>query len=610
MDTPFADPAAPSPARELRSFSGPPTEFWSRLVRSAGEATGAATAMLWARTTPSSSWAKAAAWAAPDSTVGAGIPDGGTLAEACVEEGGRLHRRLPDGAGVSVLGTRLDLPGQPGDAVLLAARPALPDAEADPALARLEAVAAAASVYHLQRLLTRARADVEQFGQVLDLLVLLNRQATFMAAAMTLCNELASRFRADRASLGWRKGAYVRVRAISHLEKFEPKMAVVQHLEAAMEESLEQDIEVSWPADPEAPYLSRDHGRFAEAEASGHVASVPLRQDGRPVGILTLERKAEGFSEAELRGLRAAADQVAPRLADLELREGWFGRRWGRALLRGAGKLVGTEHTGAKLASAAGAALAAFLIFGSWPHRVEAPFTLRSERAVVIPAPFDGYLGEVAADAGDTVGEGEALAALDIRGLLIEEASAAADLERHLREAEKAQAERALAEMRMAQALAAQAQARLDLVRDRLDRAHLRAPFAGAVVEGDHRERLGAPVRQGEPLFRIAGLEELSVEAFVPERDVDFVIAGAEVRLVFASRPGRPYPAQVARIDPMARTREGGQVFVARCVVAGEPEAWWRPGMTGVARIEAGRRAPIWLLTRRTVDFVRLRWGW
>jgi len=44
-----------------------------------------------------------------------------------------------------------------------------------------------------------------------------------MAAAMTFCNEIASRYRCDRVSLGWIKGAYVRVQAVSHMERFRKK---------------------------------------------------------------------------------------------------------------------------------------------------------------------------------------------------------------------------------------------------------------------------------------------------------------------------------------------------------------------------------------------------
>jgi hypothetical protein len=40
------------------------------------------------------------------------------------------------------------------------------------------------------------------------------------------------------------------------------------------------------------------------------------------------------------------------------------------------------------------------------------------------------------------------------------------------------------------------------------------------------------------------------------------------------------------------------------------PEPWWRPGMTGLARIDAGRQNILWLMTRRAVDALRLKLWW
>ena len=38
-------------------------------------------------------------------------------------------------------------------------------------------------------------------------------------------------------------------------------------------------------------------------------------------------------------------------------------------------------------------------------------------------------------------------------------------------------------------------------------------------------------------------------------------------------------------------------------------EPWWRPGMSGSARIDAGERQVAWILTHRIVDTIRL-WLW
>ncbi len=67
--------------------------------------------------------------------------------------------------------------------------------------------------------------------------------------------------------------------------------------------------------------------------------------------------------------------------------------------------------------------------------------------------------------------------------------------------------------MRIADALALQAQARLDLVQYRLENATVKAAFDGIVVEGDLRERIAAPVKQGDALFKVARLDTLYAEA-------------------------------------------------------------------------------------------------
>jgi biotin carboxyl carrier protein len=445
---------------------------------------------------------------------------------------------------------------------------------------------------------------------VLDLLALVNGQEKFTAACMVLVNELATRLRADRASIGWQSKGYIRARTISHMERFEKNMDGVQSLETAMEEAWEQDAEIVYPAGEDDAVISRDLARHCETQTAGHAVAVPLRQEGKAVAVLLLERKSSPFDENEIRWLRLCADQISPRLCALEAKDVWFAERWGRSIRRFAAKLLGYEHTGAKLLAIFGTLLLLFLLFGRWPHRINGSFELQSAESLILPAPFEGFLESIAVDKGDRVSAGDVLLRLDSRDLLIEKAAALGDLNRNLREAEKARAEGALGDMRMAEAMAEQARARLARAEDRIIRSVIQAPFDGAVVEGDLRERVGAPVRQGEVLFRIARWDALKVQATVEERDIDHVREGAVVKLIFASRPDQPTEARVLRVDPMSVTRDGSNLFVVHCEVVGTVEPWWRPGMSGTARVDAGKRTPIWLLTRRTLDYLRLRWGW
>jgi multidrug resistance efflux pump len=124
------------------------------------------------------------------------------------------------------------------------------------------------------------------------------------------------------------------------------------------------------------------------------------------------------------------------------------------------------------------------------------------------------------------------------------------------------------------------------------------------------KKRLGAPVRQGDILFKVARLDRLYVECKVNERDIHEVALGARVEIAFASQPEKTFRAKVSLIEPVATTVDKENVFVVRCTVEGGRETWWRPGMAGVTKIEAGRRTFFWILFHRTIDYLRLLLWW
>ena len=164
--------------------------------------------------------------------------------------------------------------------------------------------------------------------------------------------------------------------------------------------------------------------------------------------------------------------------------------------------------------------------------------------------------------------------------------------------------------MRIARALADQAKAQLDLVRYHLSHAKLRAPLTGIVVEGDLKELLGAPVKKGDVLFKVARIEKMYAELEIDERDVHEVATQASGEIAFVSRPNLKFPIRVERLDPIALTREEGNVFLVRGVLSEEVARWWRPGMSGVAKINVDKRNVLWILTHRTMDFLRIFLWW
>lgn len=611
-----ASPAADALDR-LASYAGPPSEFWPALFDYLATVAGADAGLV-AMRGADGAWAQVYAWpaAGPQSEAGPREALRRAAAESAdaVEADDVLARDLRvEGfrGGGTLLGVRIPAaPGAPRSALFLRATARLSPAEAAPMLRFLRAAAAVTVTYQERLRSAQAAADAARFGAVLDLLAALRSEKKFFAAAMRLCNEIAGRYGCDRVSLGWTQGQYVRLKAVSHAEHFEKRMTAVRQVETAMEEALDQDEEILWPAaaSDNAP-IAREHEALAREQGARYLASLPLRRGDLAEGVLTCER-AQPFHEWELAHLRLIADRTGALLSDLHNRDRWFGARWADAAKRWAGRALEPRHTGAKLLAVAGAVALALFFFLPVPFRVQTPFVVRAKSAVYLPAPFDGFIAAVLAEPGERVAAGRTLLRLDTRELLLEEAAALADQERYLRESEKARAEGALAALRIAAAQAEQARARLELTRHRIAQAELTSPFDGVLIEGDLRERVGAPVRQGDSLMRVARLDALDVEIEVDQRDVHEVRVGAPARLAFAGRPGLRVPAVVDLIEPLAQTRERRNVFAARCRLLDPPAEWMRPGMTGLGKVDAGRRSPAWIITRRTADFLRLHVWW
>ncbi|MEM7366509.1 MAG: HlyD family efflux transporter periplasmic adaptor subunit, partial [Pseudomonadota bacterium] len=465
-------------------------------------------------------------------------------------------------------------------------------------------------LYQHTGLLQQARGDFVQFAETIDLMTLMNECDRFMSAAMTFCNELATRHECDRVTLGWLDGSYIRVQAISHMEKFEKKMEAIALLEAAMEESFDQDEEIIAPPQEETGSVTRDHEQYLREQGVGHIVSLPIRVDDAGCGVVSLERENAPFTEVEVRGLRLMVDQASRQLWQLKRHDRWFGARFATWTREKMAWFLGMDHTFAKALGIVVSAILLFVMFGTLNYRVEAPFILKTDAVAYVPSPIDGYVSEVGVGVGDLVEADAVLVQLDTRELRLEESMAMADIARYTREAEKARAQGALADMRIAEALVAQSEAQLSKVQHHIGSATMTAPFSGIVVEGDLKEMLGAPVRKGDVLFKLADIGELYVELDLPERDIHEVAEERTGQIAFVSRPDQTFDIRVVELDPAAVTKEQGNVFLLRAEITDEVAAWWRPGMSGVAKVDVGPRNVFWILTHRTVDFFRMLLWW
>lgn len=438
--------------------------------------------------------------------------------------------------------------------------------------------------------------------------LMLNEESSFFSAAMVLCNELRARTASSAVSVGIYRNHHCKLIAISNTKKFnrrEPRLAA---LAFAMEECAEQDEEIQAPRPDEESFIAHEHMKYLRESKEEFVVSVPIRINGLVFAVISLERTGEPYVAADLTSLRMIADLAARRLYDLlQARHFGFAKRMVQ-IGKGAAWVVGVRHTWWKIGFLALVGLLLFLVFFPWFYRVEATFELKAAQSTELTAMVDGFIESVSAEPGQVVAAGDVLLKMDTTDLVMMENEALAKIGRLEADGARARAEGDLMGSRLLLAEVREEEARLERVRYQLELTSVRAPWDGYVIEGDLKERLGSPVSRGDTLMRVSELRDLEVRLEIPERSIhelDFAVKGGE--LAFASRPDIKYRFTINRIEPLGVVRPEGTVFMAKATIDEASADWWRPGMSGIAKVDVGERPLIWVLSHRLIDFIRLK---
>jgi hypothetical protein len=385
-------------------------------------------------------------------------------------------------------------------------------------------------------------------------------------------------------------------------------MRLLQDLEAAMEECLDQDVEVAYPAGDALTPVSRAAGKFSNTHGPVALVSLPLRHHGEACGVLTLERPAERpFSVQEIELARLTVDLCSPRLAEMNARDRWIGVRMAGALKEGLENILKPRNTLAKLAVIIVFLSAVFLAFAKGSYRVDAPVVFETTIRQAVVAPFDSYIKSVLVEPGDQVLAGETLLGeLETSELRLELAGLKAERVGYQKQAVAAMGDRKTADAQIAMARQDKAEAQISLMEARIGQGTLIAPMTGQIVSQDVKRRIGAPVETGTVLFEIAPLSSLQATLYVPDDAISDISEGQEGTLVAVGRPSRKIPFVVTRIHPMAEVVNQRNVFRVQAQLQAQHE-WMRPGMEGMAKISVGKKTYLWIGTRRVVNWLRMK---
>ena len=523
-------------------------------------------------------------------------------------------------------------------------------------IALAELLAGYAHLGSARQQLARTRSSAAALDLATRLIGSINSAKGFRGAAIQMVNDLCRHLKADRVALGWRGGRAgaaqantevvadrdavpVKVVALSDTEQVDRRMAMVRKLASAMDECVDQEQAVAYPV-PDAPpggeadpvlgrAVTAAHRELAAGNAHLKVTSLPIRDGDETIGVVTVESAAPGQSidvrTVEL--LQATLDLVGPVLRVRRSDDRPIPARAVDAVRKAAAWVVGPRHTLWKAAAALVLVLAVVVVFVRVPYRIEAPVTLRPVERRVIAAPFDGTVLSVSenAEAGRVVEAGEVLVRLDTSELELSAVEARGQLRQAQAQADEAMRRGQGGERQQAEARAEQALARLELFEQRIEDAVIRAPISGTILNGDMRERIGATLQRGDPLFEIAPLESMRVVARVDDRDIGLILSAMDEAVLNGSDaaggagamlgsvatrayPDRRYPLHVQRVVPMAQAAGGLNAFEVHATLD-QTASWMRPGMEGLAKLEVGDRTLLWVGSRRIVDTLRL-WLW
>ncbi len=506
-------------------------------------------------------------------------------------------------------------------------------------LAIVEVLAGYVYSHTAQQTLARVRTSSAALDLAARLLSAINATATFKGCCFQFVNDMCRHLSVDRVALGWvhgsgsnvavKRGAgtgrrEVRVTALSDTENLDRRMAMIQKLEHAMDECLDQEQSVLFPPPPNmgrdadallSQAITHAHRELGAADAKLRVASFPLRigdsKGDRIIGILTIESTGDGVIDlAGVELIQATLDLVSPVLAVRHSDDRPIPARMWDSTLKAAAWAVGPKHTVWKAAGIALMVASAAMFLWTTTYRIGAPAELQSRERRTISTPFDGriaLLGE-GIEPGKKVDKGQLLVEFDTTEMRLSALEAQSQVMQYEKEADELLKTGKIGESQQAKAKAQQAFAKQSLLDKQIERSRVVAPIAGTVTSGDLKDKIGASIKLGEKLFDLADLSDMIVMAKVDDRDITLISLGQTGEVSPKSDPSLKVAFTVERIVPLAQAHEGQNSFEVHCKLDNTP-AWFRPGMEGQAKFNGPRKNIAWIASRRILDTARV-WLW
>jgi hypothetical protein len=449
----------------------------------------------------------------------------------------------------------------------------------------------------------------------------------------------------ERCSVLWRNNGRWQVLSISGQEVVEKKSTMVKamaafvgaHVKPEMVTLSKKDLLAAHASNGEEgaePVLSR-HGTdeidLAYFEVS-HVVSgaiAPLLDDDKElVGAYFAESTTEGFFDAAPGSKEAP---VSRRITD------WLATHTGRQLraaqdyhslpflfatrrLRNARVAMGRDRRRRTLTRLGifGGIAAAILLYPK-SYLVEGNCTLMPEHHNAIVAETPGLVKKVNVQEGSKVKKGDAIAELDTYRLETELEASRKDAARLEAEGERLRGAGDEAGAQVASLQAGAVRENAKRLETDIAAATLRSPIDGVVITKDVEKHVGEFVQVGTGLAEVAGMDSWDLRIDVDQENIGKVEkrldkGPIDVGFILYSQTAHTLQSKLdsrRQISAAAEARDAAHVFVITLANVQMPEtirASMRPGLTGRAKIDLGRRPLGWIWARGIWNWLQMKW--
>jgi len=442
----------------------------------------------------------------------------------------------------------------------------------------------------------------------LELFNIIIHKDNFKLALLTLVNELSFRFHCSQVSIGWIETKKIKTKAVSSIESFEKNSDTISLLEELFEEVALQNETLVYPNEDISLALYESKEYFIHKNIT-QLVSIPIHHKDEICGVLVCEMIDDELSSHDIDLLKLIVNQISPWIINLQQNDEFIHKKIARKFVRFIENTFSVKYTGLKfvVASLLILLIASFII--KVDYKIDGISTIETDNVTYISAPYEGMIDDVKFSEGDDVLKDQLLIELNTNELKLKANESKSNIIKYTQEAEKARATYALADMKIALSKRNETKIALERVNYYISQSKIKAPYDGIIVEGDKTKLLGAPINKGDVILKIAKLGSMYLKIKVNERDIDNIMSTG--KFIFLSRPGKVYTITVDKIIPIAEVdKDEGNIFVVKAFINDEQQSWWRPGMSGIAKLDAGERTLFWVATHRLVDFFRIYIWW